>query len=160
MTTKRFSDNPTPVALTGNEVIPASSPDGGVDGAGAAIAAGSDIAVPLHQLLGLKVYVVAVSGGIATVDCGRGLNTNHALTLSANVKLALTNIAAPGYVTQGEIRFRQDATGGRTVELPASFKPLGASHTAVKGAPNGVTILSFKSMDSGATFEYAMQEIP
>ena len=43
--------------------------------------------------------------------------------------------------------------------MPSSFKPLGGSDTSVKAAANSVTILSFKTMNDGVSFEYAMQEV-
>lgn len=158
MTTKRFSDNPQLASLAGTEMIPATSVAGGVDTASDAVPAGSDIKISVQQLLGLKVHGVSVSAGEATVDCGHGLHRNHTLTLTGNTTLVLSNLAPAGYVTEGEIRIAQDATGGRTLGLPASFKPLGGSDTAVKGAGNSVTILSFKTFNVGVSVEYAMQE--
>jgi len=160
MTTKRFGDSPQLVELAGTEVIPATSVAGGTDTASNPVAAGTDIRIPLQQLLllGLKVHVVSISGGVATIDCGGGLSRNHTITLTGNVTLALSNLAPAGFATEGEIRIVQDATGSRTLTLPGAFKPLGGSDTAVKSTANGVTILSFKTVNDGTTVEYAMQE--
>lgn len=158
MATKRFYDNPQLSALVGTEIIPATSIAGGADFEGNPVAAGSDIKITVLQLLGLKVNAVVVSGGGATVDCGQGLHRNHALALTGNVTLALANLAPAGYATEGEIRIVQDAAGGHTLTLPAAFKPLGGSDTAVKSAAGGVTVLSYKTMNDGASVEYAMQE--
>lgn len=158
MTDKRFTDNPRPAALAGTEVIPATSVDGGTDTASNPIAAGTDVSIPVQQLLGLQVRAVVIATSVATVDCGQGLVRNFALTLTSNATLALSNLAPAGFVTEGEIRIIQDATGNRTLALPAAFKALGGSDTAVKSSANGVTILSFKTMNAGATVEYAMQE--
>ena len=158
MVTKRFDVNPQLAALVGTEIIPATSIAAGTDTASNTVAAGSDIKITVQQLLGMEVHSVVLSSGVATVDCGHGLHRNHRLTLTDNATLALSNLAPSGYATEGEIRIAQDATGGRTLVLPASFKPLGGSDTTVKGAGGGVTILSYKTMTDGATVEYAMQE--
>lgn len=160
MTTKRFADNPQLAALAGTEVLPATSVAGGTDTASAAVAAGNDIKIPLSQILQLplKVQTVALASGIATVDCGHGLYRNHVLTLTANATLALSNLAPAGFATEGEIRIVQDATGSRTLTLPAAFKALGGSDTAIARAANKVTVLSFKTVNDGTTVEYAMQE--
>ena len=158
MTTKRFNANPQLAALVGTEIIPATSIAGGTDTAGNPVAAGADIKITVLQLLSMKVHEVPISGGVATVDCVHGLHRNHTLILTANVSLALVNLAPAGYATEGEIRIVQDATGGRTLTLPAAFKPLGGSDTSVKSAASGVTVLSYKTMNDGMTVEYAMQE--
>ncbi len=158
MATKRFDANPQLAALAGTEVIPATSVAGGTDPASNPVAAGADIKIPVQQLLGMKVHAVSIVAGVATVDCGAGLHRNHTILLDANATLALSNLAPTGFVTEGEIRIAQDATGGRTLTLPASLKSLGGSDTAVKSAANGVTILSYKTFNAGTTVEYAMQE--
>lgn len=160
MSDKRFSDNPKLTALAGTEVIPATSVDGGTDTSSNPVAAGTDIAIPVLQLLlrTSKVHVVAVAASIATVDCGSGLNRNHRLQLTGDVTLALSNLAPAGYATEGEIRIVQDGTGNRALVLPATFKPLGGSDTTVASAAGAVTVLSYKTLNDGTTVEYAMQE--
>lgn len=158
MATKRFDSNPQLAALAGTEVIPATSVAGGLDTASNPVAVGADIKIPVQQLLGMQVHSVAISSGVATVDCGHGLHFNHTLLLTGNATLALSNLSPAGFITEGEIRVVQDATGSRALTLPPSFKPLGGSDTAVKSAANGVTILSYKTFNDGATVEYAMQE--
>lgn len=158
MATKRIEANPQLAALVGTEFILATAVAGGTDTGSNPVAEGADIKIPVHQLLGMKVHAVVVAGSVATVDCGHGLVRNHTLLLTENVTLALSNIAPAGYVTEGEIRIVQDATGGRVLTLPPAFKPLGGSDIAVKSAASGVTILAYKTMNDGATVEYAMQE--
>lgn len=95
--------------------------------------------------------------GTVTVDCSLG--KSFAITLAANVTtLTLTNLAGAGYATEIEIEIKQDGTGGHTFALPASFKALGGSDTAIASAANAVTVLSAKTFDNGATWRYAMQE--
>ena len=103
------------------------------------------------------VSALTNSAGTVTVDCSLG--KSFTLTLAANVTtLTLTNLAGAGYATEIEIEITQDATGGRTLALPASFKALGGSDTAIAAAANAVTVLSAKTFDNGTTWRYAMQE--
>jgi hypothetical protein len=55
-----------------------------------------------------------------------------------------------------QIRFKQDATGGRTVALPASFKVSGVINTS----PNRVTILQVTFTADGNLFEGAWVQVP
>lgn len=160
MTEKRFSDNVRLASLTGTEVIPATAIDGGSDTSSNPVPLNTDIGISVLQLLlvSSRVHDIAVAGGVATVDCGGGLHRNHVLQLVGNTTLALANLAPAGYATEGEIRIVQAAPGSYTLALPASFKALGGSDTAVANASGAVTVLSFKTVNDGATVEYAMQE--
>lgn len=104
-----------------------------------------------------SVVTALTSGTTVTVDCSLG--RNFTITLGHNVgTLTLSNLAGSGYATEIEIEIKQDATGGRTFALPASFKALGGSDTAIASAANAVTVLSAKTFDNGTTWRYAMQE--
>lgn len=104
-----------------------------------------------------SVVTALTSGTTVTVDCSLG--RNFTLTLGHNVgTLTLSNLAGSGYATEIEIEIKQDGTGGRTFALPASFKALGGSDTAIASAANAVTVLSAKTFDNGTTWRYAMQE--
>lgn len=104
-----------------------------------------------------SVVTALTSGTTVTVDCSLG--RNFTLTLAHNVgTLTLTNLAGSGYATEIEIEIKQDGTGGRTFALPAAFKALGGSDTAIATAANAVTVLSAKTFDNGTTWRYAMQE--
>lgn len=97
------------------------------------------------------------SSGTVTVDCSLG--RSFTITLDANVTtLTLSNLAGAGFATEIEIEIKQDSTGGFTFALPASFKALGGSDTAIASAANAVTVLSAKTFDNGTTWRYAMQE--
>lgn len=97
------------------------------------------------------------SAGTVTVDCSLG--STFTLLLAANVTtLTLTNLAGASFATEIEVEIKQDGTGGRTFALPASFKALGGSDTAVASGANAVTVLSAKTFDNGTTWRYAMQE--
>lgn len=105
-----------------------------------------------------SVVTALTSGTTVTVDCSLG--RNFTLTLGHNVgTLTLSNPAGAGYVTEIEIEIKQPASGGPyTFALPASFKALGGSDTAIASAANAVTVLSAKTFDNGTTWRYAMQE--
>ena len=58
-----------------------------------------------------------------------------------------------------EIEIKQPGSGGPyTFALPASFKALGGSDTAIATSANAVTVLSAKTFDNGTTWRYVMQE--
>lgn len=111
------------------------------------------------QTFSRKRAVVAASSasGALTLDCSAA--QNFTVTLTENItSVVLTGLEGAGFVTEIEVEFKQDGTGGFTVELPAEFKALGGSDTAVASAANAVTVLSAKTFDNGATWRYAMQE--
>ena len=104
-----------------------------------------------------SVTALSIASGTVTVDCSLG--DTFTLSLTANVTtLTLSNLHGAGLVTELEIELKQDATGGRTFALPAAFKALGGSDTAIASAANAVTVLSAKTFDNGTTWRYAMQE--
>lgn len=158
MANKRFDDNPALAEYAGTEVIPLQSVDGGTDTEENPVAPGDDAKISLLRAAGLMLTAVAVDSGVATINCGNGLRRRHELTLTGNVTLAIDNVAPEGYATEGEVCIKQDATGGRTVTFPSSWKPIGGSDTAVASAATAVTWLSFVTYDGGTTVSYAMQE--
>lgn len=105
-----------------------------------------------------SVVTALTSGTTVTVDCSLG--RNFTLTLAHNVgTLTLTNLAGSGYATEIELEIKQPSSGGPyTFALPAAFKALGGSDTAIATAADAVTILSAKTLDNGTTWRYAMQE--
>lgn len=105
-----------------------------------------------------SVVTALTSGTTVTVDCSLG--RNFTLTLGHNVgTLTLSNLAGSGYATEIELEIKQPSSGGPyTFALPASFKALGGSDTAIASAANAVTVLSAKTFDNGTTWRYAMQE--
>lgn len=102
--------------------------------------------------------VVSISGGNAVVDCAMGANKDFTLSMTSSATLSVSNLAGAGLVTQFEMEVKQDATGSRTLTLPASFRALGGSDTAISSAANSVTVISAKTFDNGTTWRYAMQE--
>lgn len=150
----------TGVALAATESVRVSSGVTDVVNAGAGTVSsvnGQSGAVVLDDGDVKSVVTALTSGTTVTVDCSLG--RNFTLTLWHNVgTLTLSNLAGSGYATEIEIEIKQDGTGGWTFALPASFKALGGSDTAIAAAANAVTVLSAKTFDNGTTWRYAMQE--
>lgn len=103
------------------------------------------------------VVALSIASGVVNIDCSLG--KNFTLLLNANVtSITFSNLNGAGYATEFELELKQDASGGKTVALPAALKPLGGSDTTVASAGNAVTVLSAKTFDNGTTWRYAMQE--
>lgn len=97
------------------------------------------------------------SGTTVTLDCSLG--KNFTLALGHNVStFTLSNLAGSGYVTEFELQITQNSPGSYTFAIPASFKALGGSDTAIASASGAVTVISAKTFDNGTTWRYAMQE--
>lgn len=105
-----------------------------------------------------SVTAATISSGTVTLDCNGGRARNFTISMTESATLAVSNLATAGRVTEFEVQITQDATGGRTLTLPGSFKALGGSDTAISASANSVTILSAKTFDAGTTWRYAMQE--
>lgn len=104
-----------------------------------------------------KVNALTISAGAVNIDLSLG--QDFTLALTANVtSITFSNLPGSGYVPQFELQITQDATGSRTLALPAAFKALGGSDTSIASAANAVTVLSAKSFDNGTSWRYAMQE--
>ena len=100
-----------------------------------------------------------IISGTVTLNFNGGRVRNFTVSMTANATLAVSDLAAAGRVTEFECLISQDATGGRALTFPASFKPLGGSDTAIAGAAGARTVLSAKTFDAGTTWVYAMQEV-
>lgn len=116
-----------------------------------------EVTTQLPALINNNVVSVGSIGGVLTLDLALG--KNFVVSLTENVTdIQITNLPAAGIVAELDIDFVQDAVGGRTVVLPASFKALGGSDIAVLATANAVTVLVAKSKDTGVVWRYAMQE--
>lgn len=105
---------------------------------------------------GSGVNVLAISSGVVNIDLSLG--DYFTLALTANVtSLTFSNLPASGIGRTIMIRFKQDATGSRTVTLPASFKAIAGSDTTVQAAANAYTVLILTSVDQGTRWEYSMK---
>lgn len=106
-----------------------------------------------------SVTAATIISGTVTLDCNGGRVRNFTISMTENATLAVSNLAASGRVTEFECLITQDATGARTLTLPAEFRPLGGSDTAIAAAAGARTVISAKTFDAGATWVYAMQEV-
>jgi hypothetical protein len=116
------------------------------------------IGAKLKALDRSPVTALAIAAGVMNVDCAKGDYFTCALT--ANVTgITFSNLPASGVGRTLCIDFTQDATGGRTVALPASFKAIGNSDTAVQAAASAKTRLIFSTTDGGTTWPYSMAKV-
>jgi hypothetical protein len=80
------------------------------------------------------------------------------LALTANVtSITFSNLPGSGNGQAIFIRVQQDATGSRTVALPASFKAISGSDLAVQSAANAYTDIALTTVDNGTRWEYCMR---
>lgn len=104
----------------------------------------------------LSVNTLTISTGVVNIDCSLG--DYFTLSLTANVtSITFSNLPATGKAQSIMIRMQQDATGGRTVALPSSFKAISGSDTTVQSPANAYTILAITSFDQGTRWEYSMK---
>ena len=76
------------------------------------------------------------------------------LTLSANVTFSVTNPPASGIAQGATIILRQDATGGRTVTFPSSFKTTDgiAANSAISTGANRIDVFTIITVDGGTVY--------
>lgn len=111
----------------------------------------------LRKFMQKEVITALTSGATVTMDCSLG--KSFTITLAHNVgTLTLSNLNGSGIATEFEWEVKQDATGGRTLALPAAFKLIGGSDAAIASAANAVTMISGKTFDNGTTWRVAIQE--
>ena len=102
------------------------------------------------------VTALAIASGVVNVDCSLG--DYFKLSLNANVtSITFSNLPASGKGQSIMIRMQQDGTGSRTVALPASFKAIAGSDTAVQATANAYTIIAATTFDQGTRWEYVMR---
>lgn len=125
------------------------------DGSSKSITA-QQIADLASTTLGSDVTALSIASGVVDIDCDLG--DYFTLALTANVtSITFSNLPAAGVGRSIMIRFRQDATGSRTVTLPSSFKQIVGSDTTVQSAANAYTVLILTSVDQGTRWEYSMK---
>lgn len=104
------------------------------------------------------VNPLSINAGAVVIDLALG--EHFTLLLDQHVtSVTFANMPAAPRAKQIAIRIQQDAIGGRTLALPASFKATGGSDTQPNPAPNGYTLLTAVTFDQGTRWAYAMQEI-
>jgi fibronectin-binding autotransporter adhesin len=76
------------------------------------------------------------------------------LTLTANVTISVTNPPSSGIAQGATIILRQDATGGRTVTFPATFKTTDgiAANSAVSTGANKIDVFTIVTVDGGTVY--------
>lgn len=161
MTTKRFSDNSQLVALAGTEVVPATSVAGGTDISSAAVPPGDDIKIPLAQL---RAYVRRETVTTINVTTAGALTLDYSLgdyfivNLGANVtSMTISNPPSGGGSIR--VRFVQDATGSRTVVLPAAAKAITGTDTAVQSAAAAQSVLHLTTDNGGTSWGYSLKGV-
>lgn len=102
------------------------------------------------------VSALSIASGVVNIDCALG--DFFTLALTANVtSITFSNLPASGHAVSIAVRMRQDGTGSRTVALPASFKAITGSDTAVQSPANAYTVLMITTFDQGTRWEYSMK---
>ncbi|AWJ93855.1 hypothetical protein Sp245p_28975 (plasmid) [Azospirillum baldaniorum] len=108
----------------------------------------------------LQSYAVATD--TPTIIAGTvSLNLDNAnafqVSLTANVtSISLQNVPASGRLVEIAVQFTQDATGGRTVAWPTSFKWQGGMAPTVSSTANARDILFALTVDGGATWNCSL----
>lgn len=114
------------------------------------------IVVSGGSALGSAVTALAISSGVVNIDCSLG--DYFTLAINANVtSLTFSNLPPIGTGRTLSVTITQDATGSRTFALPASFKAITGSDTAVQSAAGAVTKLSIETVSAGTTWSYVMK---
>lgn len=102
------------------------------------------------------VTALSISSGVVNIDLS--LSDLFTLALTANVtSITFSNLPGSGNGQACFLRMQQDATGSRTVAIPAAFKPIAGSDTVVQSAVNAYTDIAFTTVDNGTRWEYCMR---
>lgn len=110
----------------------------------------------IPQVQRKTVTELSIASGVVNINCALG--DYFTLSLTANVtSVTFSNLPGSGFGASLAIRIAQDATGGRTVALPSSFKAITGSDTSVQSAANAYTILHIETFDNGTRWEYSMK---
>jgi hypothetical protein len=151
MANKTINDLPAKSgALAGTELIEVD------DGSSKKVTAQQIADLATSGSLGSDVTALSISAGVVDVDLSLG--DYFTLALTANVtSLTFSNPPTSPRGRSISIRLKQDGTGSRTFAIPASFKAINGSDTAVQAAANAYTILSAATFDQGTRWEYAMK---
>jgi len=97
------------------------------------------------------------STGPVSIDAALG--DYFVVTMSASGDLEVVNPPAQNIGASISIEIVQDATGGRTLGLPSSFKALAGSDAQIQSAANARTEMVISTNDQGVRWKYVMQGI-
>jgi hypothetical protein len=95
------------------------------------------------------------SAGALALDAKAGDYFTH--TMTENTTLAVSNAPGAGLAQTIAIRILQHASAAKTLTLPASFKPMDGSDTAIQTGLGSYTILTATTFDGGTRWEYVMK---
>ena len=113
------------------------------------------IAYKSNAALGSEVSTLTNSAGTVNVDLSKG--DYFTLAMDANVtSLTFSNLPPAGTARTIDITVQQDATGARTLALPASFHTIGFGITAITSSANAKTKIIATTLDGGTTWAYCM----
>lgn len=134
-------------------------PAGGTMGQVLAKASGADYDTDWVNAAVDRTTVTSLSIAAGVVNVDYALGDYFTLALTANVtSITFSNLPGSGKGASLAIRLQQDGTGSRTIALPASFKAITGSDTAVQSAANAYTVLMITTFDNGTRWEYSMKE--
>jgi fibronectin-binding autotransporter adhesin len=106
----------------------------------------------------LTRYTESVTANTTGVGSSYAIDLSTAnifdLTLSANVTFSVTNPPSSGIAQGATIILRQDATGGRTVTFPSSFKTTDgiAANSAISTGANRIDVFTIITVDGGTVY--------
>lgn len=107
--------------------------------------------------MNLNVTTLSIVSNVLTIDCSKTYFKLPASNFTTDViTLNFTNVSPSGVVCEFSLDMQQDAVGSHAFVLPASFKAVGSSDTAIQTAANAKTRLIASTIDGGVTWEYVM----
>ena len=110
------------------------------NGGSATFSKGINVGAGIRQLQNS----LTMSGGTSTIDLASA--NNHYATLTANTTIAFSNKDAG---REGNIIFKQDATGGRSFTLPSECKtPVNGAAIVQSTNANEISVLSYYVLDA------------
>lgn len=122
----------------------------------------SNVSITGGSITGTRVIetVSQLTNASGTVNVDLSLGNMFTITLSSNVtSLTFTNLPGSGKGQTICIRIFQNGTGGYTFALPASFKAIVGSDTAIQAGANAGTIIMATTVDNGTRWEYSMKGV-
>jgi len=96
-----------------------------------------------------EITTVTISAGTATFDLS--LSNTFKCSLTANITTFTVSNWTASKTATVSIRLTQDATGSRTVALPAGWRWAGGTAPTITGTANKADILILYSDDGGTT---------
>lgn len=107
--------------------------------------------IPLGGLRGARTAVYTDASASGTVNLDASHYAAMDITETGNVTFTFSGATA-GYLAQFILYLFQDGTGSRTTTWPGSVSWIGGTPPALNTAPDALNVLTFQSMDGGATW--------